>query len=416
MDTPGKAATFATAKQPPITLLAFLLAALAAIGPFSIDTYMPSFVTIGLHLSATPLQMQQTLSLYLATYAVMVLFHGPLSDAAGRRPVILGSLVIYAIGSLGCACSATIGQLLLFRALQGLSAGAGAVVGRAVVRDCLAGDRAQRLMSQVMMAFGLAPAIAPVLGGWLETSLGWRAVFAFLLLFCLCLLGFSTLYLPESLPPGRRSSLAPRDLANRYLAVLGNGRFWGLSLAIACTFAGFFLYVAAAPVFVRQYLHLGDRQFGWLFIPMVSGLTLGSFLSSKIAGQLPAPATIRCGYCLMAVAALLNLLASTYWEPFLPWCVLPLTLYTTGLALAMPALNLLLLDLFPDMRGMVTSLQSFVQLLLAALVSGLVAPLLSQSGPFMARCMLVLMAAGWVSWSRLSHPADELAPSAKASL
>jgi DHA1 family bicyclomycin/chloramphenicol resistance-like MFS transporter len=377
---------------------------------------MPSFVTIGLHLSATPLQMQQTLSVYLAAYAVMVLFHGPLSDAAGRRPVILGSLVIYAMAALGCACACSITQLLFFRALQGLSAGAGAVVGRAVVRDCLAGERAQQLMSQVMMAFGLAPAIAPILGGWLESSLGWRAVFLFLLLFCLGLLLISMLYLPESLPPTHRSTLNPRALLHRYLAVLGNGQFWGLSIAIACNFAGFFLYVAAAPVFVRHYLHLGDRQFGWLFVPMVSGLTLGAYLSGRIAGRLSSQACIRFGYCLMAAAALLNLAASNYGSPLLPWSVLPLTMYTTGLALTMPALSLLLLDLFPDMRGMATSLQSFVQLLMAALISGLVAPLLSESGLFMARGMLVLMAIGWVAWRRFSHPTGQFSTSAKAPL
>ena len=143
----------------PATALIALLAGLSMLGPFAIDTFFPAFPAIAGALSATPFQMQQTLSLYLVAYAMMALLHGGLSDALGRRPVILVSMTIFALASIGCALSQTIEQLLSFRVLQGLSAGAGVIVGRAIVRDCFEGARAQRVMSGISMIFGIAPAV-----------------------------------------------------------------------------------------------------------------------------------------------------------------------------------------------------------------------------------------------------------------
>src|SRR5260221_441816 len=159
---------------------AWLLAGLAALAPFSIDTYLPSFPAVAASLNVGPLEIQQTLSVYLVAFALMTLFHGALSDSFGRRPVILTSLALFALASIGCALSASLPQLLAFRALQGLCAGAGIVVGRAMIRDVFAGPDAQRLMSTVTMIFVLAPAIAPVVGGWLQRFAGWQGVFAFL--------------------------------------------------------------------------------------------------------------------------------------------------------------------------------------------------------------------------------------------
>ena len=150
--------------------MALLLGGLAMFGPFSIDTLFPAFPQIGAQMGADALAMQQTISVYLLAYAAMSLLHGPLSDALGRKRVIVSGLLVFALASMGCALAVTLPQLLVFRALQGLSAGVGLIVGRAVIRDVLHGHDAQRLMSQVSMIFGIAPAVAPVLGGWL---LGW---------------------------------------------------------------------------------------------------------------------------------------------------------------------------------------------------------------------------------------------------
>lgn len=159
--------------------LAILLALLGMVGPFAIDTYLPAFPAIAGALQATPVQMQQTLSAYLFAFAFMTLFHGSLSDSFGRRPVVLCGLAVFTLASLGCALSQSIGQLVAFRALQGLSAGAGIVVSRAVIRDMFPPTQAQRVMAQVTIFFGVAPAIAPIVGGWLSVHLGWHSVFWF---------------------------------------------------------------------------------------------------------------------------------------------------------------------------------------------------------------------------------------------
>ena len=184
--------------------LAFLLGGLAMFGPFSIDTIFPAFPQIGAQLGADKLQMQQTISVYLVAYALMSVVHGPLSDAIGRRRVILGGLSVFALASAGCALATDFTMLLAFRALQGLSAGVGLIVGRAVIRDVLHGDDAQRLMSQVSMIFGIAPAIAPVVGGWVLGWSRWPMVFWFLVAFSLALLLATWLGLPETHPPQAR--------------------------------------------------------------------------------------------------------------------------------------------------------------------------------------------------------------------
>ena len=144
--------------------LTVLIAAVSTLGPFTIDAFFPSLRAIGEELHATPLQAQQLLTAFMLPFAVMSLVHGSLSDALGRRRVILVALAIYFLASLGCTFAPGLGWLLLFRAMQGMVAGAGSVIGRAIVRDCYHGVQAQRVMSTFTMVFALGPALAPVVG------------------------------------------------------------------------------------------------------------------------------------------------------------------------------------------------------------------------------------------------------------
>jgi DHA1 family bicyclomycin/chloramphenicol resistance-like MFS transporter len=378
--------------------LVAIVAALSMVGPFSIDAYLPAFPMIAADLGATPLQMQQTLSAYLFAYAAMMLWHGALSDALGRRPVLLVGLAVYAFASLGCAMAGNIETLWLFRVLQGVSAGAGMVVGRAIIRDCFQGADAQRQMSRVTMMFSLAPALAPVIGGLLATSLGWRSVFHFLLMLTLALLAWTAFGLPETLPPAQRQSLAARRLLANYGAVFAHREFRLLALVPALNFIGFFVYIAAAPAFLIGHLGLDSRQFGWLFIPMIAGVVLGAYTSGRVAGRLPTSRTVGIGYAIMFAGAMLNLAIVALATPGVPWSVLPVMVYTFGSSLVMPSVTLLLLDLFPRMRGTVSSVQSFVQLLLAAVVSGAIAPFLAQSLAWLALSMLVCSLLGYALW------------------
>ena len=303
--------------------LAVLLGGLAMFGPFSIDTIFPAFPQMAAQLGADKLAMQQTISVYLAAYALMSIVHGPLSDAIGRRPVILGGLGIFTLASVGCALAPDLPTLLAFRALQGLSAGVGLIVGRAVIRDVLQGSDAQRLMSQVSMVFGIAPAIAPIIGGWMLGVGRWPLIFWFLAGFSTLLICSTALWLPETHPQPSRMPLRAGRLLRDYVAIALNPRFQRLAAAGAFGFAGLFLYIASAPAFVLDLLGLGERDFAWLFLPTIGGMTLGAFISGRVAGRWQPTYQVGVGYACIGVAALGNVAYNAFIPVLaLPWAVL----------------------------------------------------------------------------------------------
>jgi MFS transporter, DHA1 family, multidrug resistance protein len=382
----------------PLPLLAALLAGLSMLGPFSIDTYLPSFPFIERDFGISVIQVQQTLSAYLFTFAFMTLFHGTLSDSFGRRPVILISLCIFTAASVGCALAQSFHQLLLFRAIQGFSAGAGMVVGRAIIRDSLEGHAAQRLMSWVTMIFGLAPAVAPVVGGWLQGAFGWHSVFVFLALYAAVLIVSCYFILPETLPHPARQPFKLKPLAANYFHLGRSMPLFLLASAVALNFSGFFLYVVSAPAFVYNILGLGETQFAWLFVPGIAGVMIGAFLSGRVAGRLTQRRTVRIGYIVMFGAAIWNLAYSAWGTPSVPWSVLPVMAYTIGMSLAMPSITLLALELFPKNRGLTASLQGFGQSLVSGVTAGVVSPLLSHSAVTLALGMVLPLVAGWSAW------------------
>lgn len=384
--------------------LAWILAALSAIGPFAIDAYLPAFPQMAASLGATQLEVQQTLTAYMSTFAMMVLWHGALADRYGRRAVLLGATALFAVASALCALAPSIEWLWLGRALQGLCGGAGMVVGRAVIRDLYDGAHAQRLMSRVMTIFAVAPALAPIIGGWLLALGGWRAIFAFLTVFGFTLTWLCWRFLPESLSPEARQPLHPLHLARAYRAVLTHPAFLLIAGAGAFNFNAFFLYVLSAPVFVMTHLGLGPGDFAWMFVPSVGGMMLGSMLSGRMAGRWSPRRSIAVGFAVMLGAALGNLLAAAYLPPGLPWSVVPIPVFTFGMALAMPAFSLLALDLFPQRRGLASSCQSFLQVGINACSAGLVAPALWGSVLSLAGGMsffLALSLLAFLAWNRL---------------
>jgi len=386
-------------RMPSIRTLALLLAGLAMFGPFSIDTIFPAFPAMGASLGADKVEMQQTISIYLLAYALMSLVHGPLSDQVGRRRVILGGLAVFTLASVGCALSRDLPTMLAFRALQGLSAGVGLIVGRAVIRDVLQGDDAQRLMSQVSMIFGIAPAVAPIIGGWILGWSAWPAIFWFLVAFSLALLLATALWLPETYPASARQVLSPRRLLRDYAAIFTNTRFQRLAAAGAFNFAALFLYIASAPAFVIDLLRLGERQFGWFFVPMIGGMMVGAFVSGRAAGRIGARTQVNVGFACCAVAALANIAyAVAAPQLALPWAVIPTSLTAFGVALVFPILTLAILDMYPHQRGSASSLQAFTSLVVNALVAGVLSPLLSHSGHTLAIGAACFTAVGWLFW------------------
>jgi len=375
-----------------------MLAALGTLGPFCIDAYLPAFGGIQQSLHASPLEIQQTLSAYLFAFGLMFLFHGALSDSFGRRPVILVMLTVFTTASVAAALATTVHALIVWRVVQGLSVGAGMVIGRAMIRDLFGPDDAQRVMSLVTLFFGLAPAVAPVIGGWLFTEVGWRAIFWFLGALGVVLIASGARFLPETLPLTHRQPFHPMALIKGYEEVGMSRLFLLLSIAAGFNFNGFFLYIVSAPVFLGEHLRLAPTQYAWLFIPCIAGIMFGAHLSGRAAGRHSPARMVERAYLFMGTAAAANLAYAFLAEPAVPWAVIPMMVYGIGFAMAMPSITLITLDLFPTRRGMAASLQGFVWGMINTLVAGVVSPLLSPDTRMLAVGMAAMAAAGFTSW------------------
>ncbi len=382
----------------PAWALAFLLALLSMLAPFAVDTYLPAFSGMAQSLQASPVQMQQTLSSYLLGYALMNLFHGALSDSLGRKPVLLAGTALFTAASAGCALSQSIGTLVLFRALQGMSTGAGVVVSRAIIRDMFPPEQAQKVMSQVTIYFGIAPAIAPLIGGWLFVHLGWHSIFWLLTGLGMALLLAIRRWLPETLHPQARQPFEVKNLMQGYWQLASSLRFLLLCLASGIPFNGMFLYVLAAPAFLGDLLALAPDQFFWLFLLNISGIMLGAWLSGRKAGRWPPKRQIRHGFVIMLLSAAVNLLANGLWPAHVSWALLPIAVFSFGWALVVPVVTLLLLDLYPQRRGMASSLQAVMGALANAIVAGALVPLIMHSALALALACLTMVLIGLVAW------------------
>ena len=388
--------------------LAVLLAVLGMLGPFSIDTYLPAFAGIATALGATPVEMQQTLSAYLFGFAFMNLFHGALADSFGRRPVVLWGIALFTIASAGCALSQSIGQLVFFRAVQGLSTGAGIVVSRAVIRDMFPPAQAQQVMSQVTIYFGVAPAVAPIVGGWLFVHTGWHSIFWFLAVVGAILWITNFRLLPETLHPSHRQPFNVRHLMRGYWALGSSPKFLLLALASGIPFNGMFLYVLSAPAFLGEHLKLEPTQFFWFFVLTISGIMGGAWLSGRLAGRIAPKRQIRHGFVIMFVVGIANVALNTVLAPHPAWALLPIAIFSFGWALMVPVVTLLVLDLVPERRGMASSLQAFVGSTANGVVAGVISPLVMHSALGLATASLLMMCIGLTSWMYLHHRWPEI--------
>ena len=379
--------------------LALMLAGLGTLGPFSIDTYLPAFDGIARTLAATPLQMQQTLSAYLFGFAAMNLFHGALADSFGRRPVVVSGLALFTVASVGCALAPTIGWLVAFRALQGMSAGAGMIVSRAIIRDMFPPADAQRVMSQVTIYFGIAPAVAPMVGGFLFAHADWHSIFWFLAGVGALLLGLNARLLPETLHATQVQPFNARNLMRGYGQLGADPRFFALCLASGVPFNGMFIYVLSAPAWLGGLLELKPTQFFWFFCLSIGGIMAGAWLSGRAAGRVEPRKQIRRGLNIMVLATVVNVaLNAAMPVPHWAWALPPVALFSFGWALMVPAVTIKVLDLMPDRRGMASSMQAFVGSVANGLVAGVISPLVMHSTLALALTSAAFLCIGLLAW------------------
>ncbi len=387
MAAPGRAGLLITA----------LLASLAMIGPFTIDTVFPGFAAMGRDFGVGDAAMQQVTSVYLISFAVMSVLHGPISDALGRKPVMLGGLSIYVLATIGSALSGSLAMLLVCRAIQGASAGAATIISRAVIRDLYSGPEAHRLMSQVMMIFSIAPAIAPVAGGLLLAWGPWPLIFWAIAGYGVAIAVTTALFLPETLPVADRQPLQLRSVLTSILEVGRHAAFARLALATTFVFAAQFVYIVSAPIIVVDLLGKGEQDFWLLFVPLISGMVIGAWLSGRLAGRIDTLRLVDRAIAGALVAAGINLTLMVA-LPRLPYAVLGPALIALSVAIAFPVLQLAMLDLFPHHRGAAASLATFATLVFNALLAGVISPLVTTSLTVLALSSTLFGLVGTLFW------------------
>ncbi len=388
-----------TATPRSVALIPFVLAMLSMIGPFSIDTPFPAFSEMGRALDASVGQLQLVVTAYLLSFAAMSVFHGPLSDAVGRRPVIVVSLLVYAVASVACAFAPTLELLLVGRVVQGLAAGGSTIVSRTIIRDLFDGPEAQRLMSQVAVLFGEAPAMAPIVAGLLIKVGPWPTVFWFMSALALALVVLTLTMLPESHPPERRVPLRVGEIVGGLAAVLRVRAFHRMAWAGTFVFGAQFLYIGGASIFVVDLLGEGELDFWKLFVPMIGAMVVGSVVSGRMGRLVSSPRLVSIGYAVSTAGALLGVvIALTPVGEVLPWAVAGVALVAFGNGLAYPNIQLLMLDLVPTRRGAVMSASSFITLVFNAVSSAVLAPYAGRSVLGFAVTAAVCVVLGWGCW------------------
>ena len=383
-----------------------ILASLTALAPFAIDTYLPAFEVMENDLATNSNFIQQTLTFYLVPYTIMTIFHGAISDSIGRIKTIKYGMSLFILGSIGCVFATNIEMLWISRLIQGVGAGAGNVVARAMVRDLYSGATAQKVMATIQIIFGIAPAIAPMVGGLL-LGISWQAIFIFLIIYSVLITIFSVNFLPETISKQNQLPFNFESVLSRYRDLLNDNNYIFLILAVSFNFSAFFLYVLSSPIFLMQHLNLSSSQFGYLFIPTVTGMILGSFISKKTAGIISPAKMLKIAYLWMLLITSINLIFCLFFPSIIFMNIGLIALYNIGMAAAMPLISIKALDCFPKARGTAASGQAFSQMLVSSVVAGLIIPIIWGSLATLAIGMLVIFSLGLVAITKTQAWKDE---------
>jgi DHA1 family bicyclomycin/chloramphenicol resistance-like MFS transporter len=383
-----------------------ILASLTALAPFAIDTYLPAFEVMEDDLATNSNFIQQTLTFYLVPYTIMTIFHGAISDSIGRIKTIKYGMSLFILGSIGCVFATSIEMLWISRLIQGVGAGAGNVVARAMVRDLYSGATAQKVMATIQIIFGIAPAIAPMVGGLL-LGISWQAIFIFLIIYSVLITIFSVNFLPETISKKNQLPFNLESVLSRYRDLLNDKNYIFLILAVSFNFSAFFLYVLSSPIFLMQHLNLSSSQFGYLFIPTVTGMIMGSFISKKTAGIISPAKMLKIAYLWMLLITSINLIFCLFFPSIIFMNIGLIALYNIGMAAAMPLISIKALDCFPKARGTAASGQAFSQMLVSSVVAGLIIPIIWGSLATLAIGMLVIFSLGLVAITKTQAWKDE---------
>ena len=369
-----------------------LLAALVAMGPLSVDMYLPAMPLMMRALGTDIGHMHLTLSSYLTGFAVFHLACGPLADRFGRKPVLTGGTLIFVAACIGCAQSTTVEELLAFRFLQGVGACVGPTLARTVTRDIFGPRRAARALSLIAMLMAVGPAVAPILGGVVLLVLPWPVIFLFLACYGVLMIFLLQVYLSESLPA--RQSLHPLSIARNYMQLIVDPSYLSVTLASAAVYSGLLAYLSSASFVYIEMLGVPVQYFGFIFLSTVAGYVGGSGVSARMASRYDSQQTMLLGALLCLLTTIIMWTGATLLTNNIWILMLPMTIYAVGMGLVLPHAMAIALAPFPHIAGTASALLGFIQMGLSAIGTAAVGAILKDSPqPMLAAMFFINLAA-----------------------
>lgn len=408
-----RATEAAPAAGPPFRFVAVLVLA-TALGPFAMQVFLPALPAIQETFGVGAAVAQLAFSLSAFAIAVATLFYGPISDRVGRRPALIGGLLVYLAGSVLCALAPTIGVLILGRVVQAAGGCAGIVLSRAIVSDLYAREQSATVLAYITMAMVVAPMLAPVLGGFLTDLVGWRAVFLVGAAAGVLILVAVRAELAETAPPAARGH--GRRARHGFAALLRSPVFLGYALQGAFSMSVFFAFLAAAPYLMVKVMGRPASEYGLMFVLISAAFMVGNFAAARLTPRVGGDRMIILGSLGSLAGALttLVLVAVGYWTP---WAVfLPTSFGAFAQGMAMPNTQAAFVSVDPQAAGAASGLGGFLQMGTAALVAQVVGSI--QNGtPYpmavgMAACAAAALTAALVAARRVPRRRPPTTPAA----
>ena len=344
---------------PPTFGDAAAIAFCSCLGPFAISAYMPGFPAMAEEFGTSVVMVQQSLSFYLIPFACGSLIVGALSDVFGRRPVFALGMLLFILASIGAGLSGSLEMLCFWRVMQGLGASVGPVITQAVVRDCWDGTNATKMTGLISIFFAIAPAISPVMGGQIFLWGGWRAVFAFLVIFATGIVLTLFMKIGETLPKAKRQSLDLKAMGEAYGIGLRHKAFMAGVLAHGVCFMGGIIYSAGGSDIVMNILGYGAGDFAWLTFPIVASGMVGAYLATASYTRY-GPGIVSSMLVVMTVVSALCTVANAVFPVSYGLLIIGPVVFHFGMGLTRPIMMVMNLDYFPTRRGMAASVQQFL--------------------------------------------------------
>jgi DHA1 family bicyclomycin/chloramphenicol resistance-like MFS transporter len=373
--------------KPDTLAMTVMLAFMTALGPLATDLYLPSLPHIGAALGASPAAVQLTLSAYLIGFSVGQIIYGPVSDALGRKPVLVAAFALFVVATIACAIATSVETLIVARAIQAFGGAGPIILARTMVRDLYEGPRAGREMSMMGSIMGVTPIIAPVLGGFLQVGFGWRSIFATMAAGGLVLALLSAFLVPETNRFRDRSHLSPGAILRSYGVVLKNRSYRAYVALLALSYAGLFAFISASSFVMQGVYGLDEIMFGIAFALCSVFFVIGTLIGTRIVVRRGFDRTIGVGVALLAIGGIGQWLGAYFLPGQIVALVIPEMIYFTGIGLVLPQAMAAAMAPFPERAGAASSLAGFVQMVCAsaagaavgAFVGGSAMPLVTAS-------------------------------------